>query len=105
MTACGNDPSGGGIGLEPMLFKILLPRHALHAILSIEDQACSTVGIEHGRRRSQLLEPTSGFLATRAIAGAGQNRRADCLELHLTALANRGEVFVLFLVHCASRSW
>src|SRR5262245_5718154 len=83
-----------------MLFKILLPHHALHSILSIEDQGCSTVGIENGRRRSQLLELTSCFLATRAIAGAGQNRWADCLELHLTALAHRGEVFVLFLVHC-----
>ncbi len=31
----GADPSGGGIGLEPMLFKILLPHHALHSILSI----------------------------------------------------------------------
>jgi len=33
-----------------MLFKILLPRYAVHSILSIEDKACSTVGIEHGRR-------------------------------------------------------
>ena len=70
IAARGDDPPGRGIGLEPMLFKILLPRHALHAILSIEDKACSTVGIEHGRRGSQLLEPTSGFLAARAIAGA-----------------------------------
>jgi hypothetical protein len=84
-----------------MLFKILLPHYALNSILSIEDQACSTVGIEHGRRRSQLLELTSGFLATRAVAGPGQNRRADCLEFHLTALAHREEVFVLFLVHGA----
>src|SRR6266481_958801 len=35
ITALGDDPSGGGIGLEPMLFKILLPHHALHSILSI----------------------------------------------------------------------
>src|SRR5215813_3865718 len=84
-----------------MLFKILLPHHALHAILSIEDQACSAVGIEHRRRRRQLLELTSGLLATRAIAGCGQNRPADRLELHLTALAHRGEVLVLLLVHCA----
>jgi hypothetical protein len=35
ITALGDDPSGGGIGLEPMLFKILLPQHALHSILSI----------------------------------------------------------------------
>src|SRR5271166_2301123 len=87
ITALGDDPSGGGIGLEPMLFKILLPHNASHAILSIQDQACSAVGIEHGRRRSQLLELTSGFLATRAVAGSGQNRRADGLEFHLTALA------------------
>ena len=83
-----------------MLFKMLVPRHALHAILSIQDHARSAVGIEHGRRGSQLLEPTSGFLATRAIAGAGHNRLAHCLELHFAALAHRGEVFVLFLVHC-----
>ena len=100
IAARGNDPSGRGIGLEPMLFKILLPHHALHSILSIQDKACSTVGIEHGRRGSQLLEPTSGFLAARAIAGAGQNRRTDCLEFHLAALAYRGKVFVLLLVHC-----
>jgi len=35
ITALGNDPSGGGIGLEPMLFKIRVPHHALHSILSI----------------------------------------------------------------------
>jgi hypothetical protein len=40
-------------------------------------------------------------LATRAVAGRGQNRRADCLEFHLTALAHREEMFVLFLVHGA----
>ena len=57
--------------------------------------------IGHGRRRSQLLELTSGFLATRAVAGRGQNRRADCLEFHLTALAHREEMFVPFLVHGA----
>src|SRR6516162_1687183 len=50
----------GGFGLEPMLFKILLPHHALHSILSIQDQARSAVGIERGRRRSQLPEPASG---------------------------------------------
>jgi hypothetical protein len=37
-------------------------------------------------------------LATGAIAGDGQNRWADCLEFHLTALAHRDE---LILVHCA----
>jgi hypothetical protein len=101
ITALGNDPSGRGIKFEPMLFKILLPCHASRSILSIKDQACSAVGIEHRRRRSQLLELTSGFLATRAITGAGQNRRTGRLELHLTALAPRGEVFGLFLVHRA----
>jgi hypothetical protein len=40
-------------------------------------------------------------LATRAVAGRGQNRRADCLEFHLTALAHCEEMFVLFLVHGA----
>jgi hypothetical protein len=48
-----------------------------------------------------LFELISGFLATRAVAGRGQNRRADCLEFHLTALAHREEMFVLFLVHVA----
>jgi hypothetical protein len=71
----------------------------LYPILAIQDHACSTVGIEHGRRRSQLLELTSGFLATRAKARAGQNRWANCLELHLAALARRGEAFMPILVH------
>ena len=47
-----------------------------------------------------MLEATSGFLATRAIAGDGQNRPADCLQFHLAASAYLGEVFLLFLVHC-----
>jgi hypothetical protein len=47
-----------------------------------------------------LLEAASGFLATRAIAGGGQNRPADCLQFHLAASAYLGEVFLLFLVHC-----
>jgi hypothetical protein len=47
-----------------------------------------------------LLEAASGFLATRAIAGGGQNRPADCLQSHLAASAYLGEVFLLFLVHC-----
>ena len=79
IATCGNDPPGRRIRLEPVLFKITLPRHTLHSILSIQDVVCSTVGIEHGRRGSQLLEATSGFLATRAIAGGGQYRPADCL--------------------------
>ena len=31
---------------------------------------------------------------------SSQNRQADRLELHLTALALRGKVFALYLVHC-----
>src|SRR6202171_5775892 len=100
IATCGNDPPGRGIKLEPVLFEILLPRDALHSILSIYDVVCSTVGIEHGWRGSQLLEAASGFLATRAIAGGGQNRPADCLQSHLAASAYLGEVFLLFLVHC-----
>src|SRR5260370_24157924 len=56
--------------------------------------------IEDGWRGRQLLEATSGFLATRAIAGGGQNRPADCLQFHLAASAYLREVFLLFLVHC-----
>ena len=100
ITACGNDPPGGGIRFEPTLFKILLPHRALYPILSIQDCACSAIGIEQSRRGSQLLELTSGFLATCAIAGACQDRRSERLELHLAALARRGKVFVLLLVHC-----
>jgi len=37
IAARGNDPPGRGIRLEPMLFEILLPHHALHSILSIQD--------------------------------------------------------------------
>jgi hypothetical protein len=100
IATCGNDSSGSGLRLEPMLFKRLLPHDTLHSILSIEDEVCSTAGIEHGRRGSQMLEPASGFLATRAIAGAGQNRLADGFQSHLAASAHRGEVVVLFPVHC-----
>ena len=100
IATCGNDPPGRGIRPEPMFFKILLPRHTLHSILSIQDEVCSTVGIEDRWRGSQLLEPASGFLAARAIAGAGQDRPADCLQFHLAALAYHGEAFVLFLIHC-----
>jgi hypothetical protein len=88
IAARGKDPSSRGIRLEPPLFKILLPHHATHSILSIKDDACSTVGIEHRRRRGQLLELTSGLLAARAIAGAGQNRRA-----YSTALRRTGALF------------
>src|SRR5712692_4006781 len=35
IATCGNDPPGRGIRLEPVLFKILVPRHTLHSILSI----------------------------------------------------------------------
>ncbi len=100
IATCGNDPPGRRIRLEPVLFKILLPRHTLHSILSIQDVVCSTVGIEDGWCGSQLLEATAGFLATRAIAGGGQNRPADCLQFHLAASAYPAEVFLLFLVHC-----
>ncbi len=47
-----------------------------------------------------MFEATSGFLATRAMAGGGQNRPADCLQSHLVASAYLGEAFLLFLVHC-----
>jgi hypothetical protein len=104
IATCGNDPPGRRIRLEPVLFKILLPRHTLHSILSIQNVVCSTVGIEHGWRGSQLLEAASGFLATRAIAGGGQNRPADCLQFHLAASAYPQEVFLLFLVHQAQKS-
>jgi hypothetical protein len=99
IAAGGNDPPGRRIRLEPMLFEKLLPRHTLHAILSIEHVVSSTVGSEDGWRGIQLLEATSGLLATGAIAGAGQNRPADGLQFHLAASAYRGEVFMLFLVH------
>jgi len=106
IAACGNDPPGRRIRLEPVLPQILLPRHTLHAILSVEDVVCSSVGIEDGWRGSQLLEATAGFLATRAIAGGGQNRPAGRLQFHLAASACPREVFLLFLVHMATaRSW
>ena len=100
IAACGDDPPGRRIRLEPVLLKILLPRHTVHSILSIQDVVRSTVGIEHGGRGRQSLEAASGFLATRAIAAGGQNRPADCLQFHLAASACLGEVFLLFLVHC-----
>jgi hypothetical protein len=99
ITARRNDPSGGRIRLEPMLFEMLLPHHAPHPILSIQDEVCSTIGGEDGRRTGQLFELTSGCLATRAIAGGGHNRRADCPEPHFSALARRGNMFALFHAH------
>jgi hypothetical protein len=99
IATCGNDPPGRGIRLEPVLFEILVPRHTSHSILSIQDVVCSTVGIEYGWRRSQLFEAACGFLATRAIAGGGENRLADRLQFHLAASAYPGEVFLLFLAH------
>jgi len=47
-----------------------------------------------------LLEATPGLLATRAIAGGGQNRAANRLQFYLTASAYPEEVFLLFLIHC-----
>jgi hypothetical protein len=35
IATCGNDPPGRGIRPEPVLFKMLPPRHTLHSILSI----------------------------------------------------------------------
>ena len=83
-----------------MLFKMLLPRHTSHSILSIQDVVCSTVGIEHGRRGSQLLEAASGFLATCAIAGGGQNWPADCLQFHFAASAYLGQVVLRLMLRC-----
>jgi hypothetical protein len=83
-----------------VLFEKLLPRHASHAILSVQDVVRSTVGIEDGWRGSKLLEATSGFLATGAIAGHGQDRPANRLQLHLSASAYPEEVFLLVLAHC-----
>jgi hypothetical protein len=100
IATCGDDPPRRRVGLEPVLFEILLPRHTLHAILSIQDIVCSTVGIEDGWRGSQLLEAASGFPATRAIAGGGQNRPVEGLQFHLSASAYPGEAILLFLVHC-----
>jgi hypothetical protein len=96
----GNDPPGRGIRLEPVFFKILLPRHTLHSILSIQDIVCSAIGIEHGWRRREAFEAASRFLTTCAIAGGGHNRPAGCLEFHLAALACPGEMLLLFLDHC-----
>ena len=84
-----------------MLCEIWLSRSALDAILSVQDHARPTVGIEHGRRGRQLLEPMSGLLAARAIARGGQDRRAGRLEFHLAALARRDEVCWPCLAHCA----
>lgn len=99
IAACGNDPPGGRPGLEPVFFEMLLPRHAVHPILSIQDVVRPTVGSEHGWRGSQPLEAASSFPATRAIAAGGQDRAADGLQLHLAAPACPGEAFLLFLAH------
>ncbi len=98
IATCGNDPPRWGIRLEPVLFKILLPRHTMHSILSIQDVVRSAVRIEHGWRGRQLLEAATGFLATRAKAGGGQNRPPNCLQFYRTASAYLVEVCLLFLV-------
>jgi hypothetical protein len=100
IAACGNDPPGRGVRPEPVLLEILLPHRTFDSILSIEDEVGSPVGIEHGRRGGQPLEPPSGFLAARAIARAGQDRPADCHQFHLAAPASRGEVVALSRLHC-----
>jgi hypothetical protein len=51
-----------------------------------------------------LPELVSGLLAARAIAGAGQDRRADGFEFHLAALAGCGNLVGLRLVHGAFSS-
>jgi hypothetical protein len=101
VAAGGNDPPCRGLRFEPILSEILLSRHALHPILAIEDHACSTVGIEQRWRGGQLPELTPGFLATGAITGAGQDRRAEGFEFHLAALARRGKVLLLLFIHGA----
>jgi hypothetical protein len=99
IAAGGNDPPGRGISLEPMFSEKLLPRDALHPILSNQDHACSAVGIEQRWRGSQLFELASGFLAARAIAGTRQNRPPDRLKFYLAAVASRGKMLVKILVH------
>ena len=99
IAAGGNDPPGRGVQLEPVLSEVFLPRHALHAILSNQDQARSTIGIEHRWRGRQLFELVAGLLATRAIAGRRQNRPPDRLKFHLAALASRGKRLRKFLAH------
>src|SRR5262249_38958526 len=69
--------------------EMLASGHALHPILAIKDHARSAVGIEHRRGGRQPLEPMSGVLTARAVAGGGQNRPTDCLHLDLAALARR----------------
>ena len=65
VAALGNDPSGGGIGLEPMLFKIPVPHHALHSIpFDIgSDQACST------KSRHQSHAQAAGPMVRKLSAG------------------------------------
>ena len=45
IATCSNDSPGRGIRPEPVLFKMLVPYHTLHSILSIQEVVCSTVGI------------------------------------------------------------
>src|SRR5262249_43187315 len=99
IAACGDDPPGRRARLEPVLFEILLSGNASHPILAIENVVAPTGGIEHGRRGRQLFKAPSGFLATRAVAGGGQDRLTDALKPHLAALACFGELFWLFLIH------
>jgi hypothetical protein len=99
IAAGGDDPPGRGLRLEPILSEIFLPRHALHPILSNQDQARSAIGIEHRWCGRQLFELAAGLLAAGAIAGRRQNRLPDRLKFHLAALAGRGKRLLRFLVH------
>ncbi len=99
IAACSNDASRRRSRIEPTLFEMLLPFNELHAILSIQDKARSTIGIEHRWSGGRLLEPAARFLATRAIAGEGKNRRPCRLDLDRAASARREKELVL--VHCA----
>jgi cold shock protein len=57
-------------------------------------------GLNEGQRLPLTLLPIQRMASLRPKTCA-PSKRADCLELHLTALAHRGEMFVLFLVHGA----
>jgi hypothetical protein len=97
IATSGNDAPGRRIRLKPVLLKVFVPRHAMHAILSIQHVVRPTPRIEDRRRGRQLLEATSGFLATRAVAGGGEYRPSNRLQLNLAASAYR--VASLFPVH------
>ncbi len=91
--------SRGGFRLEPTRLQPIAALHAPHAVLAVEDEVRRTVGVEHRRRVGALFDPTTRLLATLAIAGRAQDRRAHDFQHDIATLARRGQGSVRLDTH------